>query len=358
MISCLPVQFDGQRLRLLDQRKLPGKEVFLDCASSARVRQAVADMAVRGAPCIGFSGIFGLALAAKELGEDYTWEKLKEEARSLKDARPTAVNLAYEVDRALEKAGSAKNGAEAARVIADFGRLQMELSEINNRKMANFAIEDLDRRLGKKTYNILTHCNTGFLACGSLGTALGVIQVLGERNRLSNVLVDETRPYLQGSRLTAFELEKLGLPYQIVVEGAANYLMKRGLVDAVFTGADRIVSNGDTANKIGTSNLAIIAKERGVPFYVAAPESSFDLGMKSGEEIEIELRDGEEALYCGGVRVAPPGARALNPSFDVTENKHITAIVSERGVATAPFDKSLSGMFSGKSVTGGENCGD
>lgn len=345
MISCLPVQFVGGKLLLLDQRKLPASEVFVECLETKDVHQAIKDMVVRGAPCIGFSGIFGLALAAKNLGDSYSFAGLKGEAEYLKSARPTAVNLAYEIDRALKAAEGAEDSESCAKILATFGEQQLELSEKSNRAMAKFAIEELDKRLGKKSYNILTHCNTGFLACGSVGTALGVVQQLAEDGRINNVWVDETRPYLQGARLTSFELGKLGIPHKIVVEGAASYLMKRGLVDAVFVGADRIAANGDTANKIGTSNLSIIAKEYEVPFYVAAPFSTFDFKTQSGNEIEIELREEEEILSIAGSRLAPAGASALNPSFDVTDSKFISAIVSERGAALPPYKEALEKMF-------------
>lgn len=341
MIACLPVQFVGDKLRLLDQRQLPKEEVFVDCATPEDVHGAIKEMVVRGAPCIGFSGVFGLALAAKELAENYSWERLRERAEYIKTSRPTAVNLAYEVDSALKSVKEARNFEDAYAALRSRGNNQIDLSEKNNRAMAAHAIADLDKRLGKKTYNVLTHCNTGFLACGSTGTALGVIQLLGEQSRIKNVLVDETRPYLQGARLTAFELTKLGIPHQVVVEGAASYLMKKGLVDAIFVGADRIVKNGDTANKVGTSNLSIIAKEYGVPFYVVAPMSTFDYSLATGEEIEIELREEEEVLSLGGSRIAPADSRALNPSFDVTDSKFISAIVSEQGVAHPPFTESL-----------------
>lgn len=341
MISCLPVQFVADKLRLLDQRLLPLQEVFVDCSTPEEVYQAIKNMVVRGAPCIGFSGVFGLALAAKQLGADYTWNKLAEKGAYLKSSRPTAVNLAFEIDRALASVKEFERNLEVFEALVEFGKKQLEVSEVNNRRMASLAIADLDKRLGKKSYNLLTHCNTGFLACGSTGTALGVVQQLGEEGRVSNVFVDETRPYLQGARLTAFELEKLKIPHQVVVEGAASYLMKSGQVDAIFVGADRIVKNGDTANKIGTSNLSIIAKEYNVPFYVIAPISTFDFEMDSGDEIEIELREEEEVLSFNKSRIAPATSRAVNPSFDVTDNKFITAIVSEKGVALPPFRESM-----------------
>ena len=207
--------------------------------------------------------------------------------------------------------------------------------------MAIIAEKELDETLGKKEYRILTHCNTGFLACGSIGTALGVVQHLGEKNRIEMTWVDETRPYLQGSRLTAFELTKLGVPHKVVVEGAASYLMKNGLVDAIFVGADRIVQNGDTANKVGTSNLSIIAKHYNIPFYVVAPSSTFDLESEEGKNIEIELRDEKEILNFKEYRIAPNESSALNPSFDITDGLLITGIISELGMAKGNYKQTL-----------------
>lgn len=344
MIPSLPVEFVDNSLKLLDQTRLPLEEVYVKCENIEDVHQAIIDMIVRGAPCIGYSGIYGLALKAKALGNSYSHRDMVQAASYLKSARPTAVNLAYEIDQSLELISECNSWHESFRALIKFGNSKINKSENDHRKMAAYFIDDLDKRVGKEKYNILTHCNTGFLACGSTGTALGAIQVLGELDRISNVLVDETRPYLQGLRLTSFELTKLNIPHQIVVEGAASYLMKNKLVDAVIVGADRIVKNGDTANKIGTSNLSIIADHYGIPFYVLAPTSSFDLNMDSGDSIEIELRNEDEILTVGGKRMAPEGARALNPSFDITSGQLITSIISERNAYHPPYLQSLGEM--------------
>ncbi len=340
MIECLPVQFNEEGLVLLDQRGLPNNELYKICKTPEDVRDAILQMVVRGAPAIGFAGIFGLALSLKNKIQ-INYEELERAAEMIKAARPTAVNLAYEVNRALEISKEFKEPKGAFNALRDFGFEQIALLEKSNRAMAAFAIEELDKKVGKEKYNILTHCNTGFLACGSIGTALGVVQLLGEQERINHVWVDETRPYLQGSRLTSFELTKLNIPHQIVVEGAASYLMKNGLVDAVFVGADRIVANGDTANKVGTSNLSIICERYNVPFYVAAPLSTFDLDTKNGSEIEIELRDENEVLEFMGAKASPIGAKALNPSFDVTDSDLITAIISEKGAVRPPYETSI-----------------
>ena len=210
--------------------------------------------------------------------------------------------------------------------------------------MANNIIEHLTKTTGDRKLRVLTHCNTGYLACGSIGTALGVIQVLSEKKLIEKVWVDETRPYLQGSRLTAYELNNLGIEHNVVVEGAASYLMKNNLVDAIFVGADRIVANGDTANKVGTSNLSILAKHYNIPFYVVAPSSSFDLSISSGEKIEIEMRPEEEILEYKDLRIAPKTSQALNPSFDISDGQLITGIASELGIATENYIETLKGI--------------
>lgn len=346
-MECLPIEFSEKGLVLLDQRGLPNTENYVVCQTPLDVRDAIHSMVVRGAPAIGFAGIFGLALEAKNQSK-FDRERMAKAAEEIKGARPTAVNLAYEVDRALETIKGINDKDKAYQVLREFALDQIHQLETFNRSMAKNAIEELDKRVGKEKYNILTHCNTGFLACGSIGTALGIVQVLGESGRVEQVWVDETRPYMQGSRLTSFELTKLGIPHHIVVEGAASYLMKKGLVDAVFVGADRIVANGDTANKIGTSNLSIVCDRYKVPFYVAAPLSTFDPKTPNGDQIEIELRDEKEVLEIAGRPMAPVGARALNPSFDVTDSDLITAIISEEGVIRPPYTETIRKVYERK----------
>lgn len=342
MSKLKPIKFENDTLILLDQRKIPTEEIYVENRTIDDVFISIREMVVRGAPCIGFSGIFGIALWVKHNPLDIT--KLREACDYLISSRPTAINLAYEIERVYNLIKNETTEDIAYKKVIQFGFEQIELSEKNHRNMAMILQKDLENRLGKRPYRILTHCNTGYLACGSLGTALGAIDHLADQKLIENVWVDETRPYWQGVRLTAFELNKLNIPHKIVVEGAASYLMSNKLVDAIFVGADRIVSNGDTANKVGTSNLAVLANYYGVPFYVLAPSSSFDLSMKSGAEIEIELRDQNEVLEFRGVRVAPVGSEAFNPSFDVTEGKLITGIVSEKGIATSNYTETLSGI--------------
>lgn len=340
----LPIKFCDDVLTLVDQRKLPVEESFINYTTIEGGFEAIRDMVVRGAPCIGFTAIFSLALWIKSKPE-FTAQKLKEAGEFLKSARPTAVNLQYEVDRIIDLVCSQKMNAQSAyEFVVDFGQQELILAEEKNRKMAQIAQRELESRMGKKKYNILTHCNTGFLACGSIGTALGVVQHLGEQDLIEKVWVDETRPYLQGSRLTAYELSKLGINHRIVVEGAASFLMNGQQVDAIFTGADRIVANGDTANKVGTSNLAIIAKHYNIPFYIVAPSSSFDMDTNDGSGIEIELRDELEILEYKGIRIAPEESSAFNPSFDITNGELITGIISEKGIALGDYRVSLKGI--------------
>lgn len=329
-----PIVWKNDTLYLLDQRLLPGEEVFVEVKTLTDCATAIRDMVVRGAPCIGFAAIYGMALWFKSASnpEEVSVRKACDE---LIAARPTAVNLAYEVERCFVlivtslKAG--KKQEEIYRQLVEFGDLQTKESHEKNLRMANFGIEDLKKRIKKEKWNLMTHCNTGFLACGSLGTALGVISHAHSLGHVDHVYADETRPYMQGSRLTAFELGKEKIPYSIVVEGAASYLLSQGKVDAIFVGADRIAANGDTANKVGTATLAIVANHYNIPFYVVAPTSSFDTSLENGKGIEIEMRDIKEITHFKGIQVAPAGANSVNPSFDVTDHRLITGIICEKG---------------------------
>ncbi|MFA7614854.1 MAG: S-methyl-5-thioribose-1-phosphate isomerase, partial [Candidatus Caldatribacteriota bacterium] len=261
MSNYSPIIWKEDKLYLLDQRLLPHEEVFVEVNSLEECAKAITDMVVRGAPCIGFSAIFGMGLWVKTQNH-FTSESVDKACDQMIAARPTAVNLSFEVNRCRKilkdhlSLDSSKDALFAAMV--DFGHQQIAESQRINHSMGSFALEDLKKRVNKDKWNLMTHCNTGFLACGSLGTALGVISLAHKEGRVEHVYADETRPYLQGSRLTAFELGKENIPYSIVVEGAASYLMSHGKVDAIFVGADRIALNGDTANKVGTSTLAIV----------------------------------------------------------------------------------------------------
>jgi methylthioribose-1-phosphate isomerase len=305
------VKLEPDRVVLLDQRRLPEKVEYLECRSAAQVAEAIRTLAVRGAPLIGVAAAYGYALAAAR-GED-----LDEAAALLLDSRPTAVNLSWALEEMRRFEG---DPAERARAV--------HAEEVERcRRMAEHAAELLEP--GTRA---LTHCNTGGLATGGYGTALGALRSAWAARLLEHVFVDETRPLLQGSRLTAWELERAGIPHTVIADAAAGALMARGEVGAVLTGADRIAANGDTANKIGTYTLAVLAAHHGVPFYVVAPSSTVDRATPSGDGIPIEERDGAEVT----TRFA-----ARNPAFDVTPAALVTAIVTEAGVHRPPYGESL-----------------
>lgn len=329
--AVLPLKYENDILKLIDQRLLPTEEVYMTARTIEDCFVAIKDMVVRGAPLIGFTGIWGMALFIKH-NPKCTFEQFARAADYLKSARPTAVNLAFEIDRCVEMARKETHMNALYPKLVEHAKSEMNMLYEKNLAMAKFAEAELEKIYGNRPLNVMTICNTGVLACGVLGTALGVIVHLNNQKKVTKVFASETRPYLQGSRLTSFELLKEGIDHQIVVEGAASYLMKNKMVDAIFAGADRIVENGDTANKIGTSSLSIIAKHYGIPFYIVAPISSFDLNLKTGDQIEIELRDESEILKYKDHSIAHPEARALNPSFDVTDHSCITGIICENGV--------------------------
>ncbi|MBY0415077.1 MAG: S-methyl-5-thioribose-1-phosphate isomerase, partial [Bdellovibrionales bacterium] len=304
-----PLKYEREILKLLDQRLLPTEEVYLTMKTIDDCFHAIRDMVVRGAPLIGFTGIWGMALFLKN-NPKIVFPQFEQAATYLKSSRPTAVNLAYEIDRCVEMARKETHLSALYPKLVDFALKEMNNLYEKNLSMAKYAEIELQKIYGDRPLNIMTICNTGTLACGVLGTALGVIVHLHHQKKVKNVYASETRPYLQGSRLTSYELLKEGIDHHVVVEGAASYLMKNKMVDAIFAGADRIVENGDTANKVGTSSLSIIAKHYGIPFFIVAPISSFDLNMKTGDEIEIELRDPNEILKFKDIHIAHPDARA------------------------------------------------
>jgi methylthioribose-1-phosphate isomerase len=297
-------------VRLIDQRRLPGDLVFLDCRTVDEVCDAIASLAVRGAPALGAAGAMGVALARR------TGEPLEAAAARLRSTRPTAVNLAWGVDRAL---AADDPEAEALRIAAD----DVE----RNRRMGKHGASLLPEGVRP-----LTHCNAGALACVGWGTALGVVRAAHEAGLKPDVWVGETRPVLQGARLTAWELSRLGIPHRLIADGAAASLMAAGEVDCVLVGADRIAANGDVANKVGTYGLAVLARHHGVPFYVVAPRSTFDAEVPDGASIPIERRGADEVLVIGGHRVAPDRTDAENRAFDVTPAELVTAYVTEDGV--------------------------
>ncbi len=332
----LPFEFDGRKLSLIDQRALPFSEVYFDATEFDNLLYAVREMVVRGAPSIGAVAAFGHALTVKRHGGD--WSKIEADREKLLSTRPTAVNLKFAVDKVHEAARSAlaqgpQCSADAA--MAEARRLLSELVDANRSMSAH--------GLGLVTAGggIPTHCNAGPLAACGYGTALGVIRSAHFAGRNISVFVDETRPRNQGARLTLFELMRDQVPCTLVCETMTSYLMSSGKVDLVITGADRIARNGDTANKIGTYNLAVLARHFGLPFYIAAPLSTFDAHTAEGSDIPIEMRDQAEVLTLDGQPHTPAGARALNPSFDVTPAELITAIITEKGILRAPYKAAI-----------------
>ncbi|MCD6551127.1 S-methyl-5-thioribose-1-phosphate isomerase [Thermotoga sp.] len=330
------MEWTGNSLRLLDQRKLPFIEKYVECRTHEEVAHAIKEMIVRGAPAIGVAAAFGYVLGFREHKNGDTKEWMKQVKETLSRTRPTAVNLFWALDR-MEK--------------VFFENLKNEnLGEILEEEALKIAYEDIEtnRAIGRNGAEliedgstILTHCNAGALATVDYGTALGVIRAAVESGKRVRIFADETRPYLQGARLTAWELMKDGIEVYVITDNMAGWLMKRGMIDAVVVGADRIALNGDTANKIGTYSLAVLARRNSVPFYVAAPTSTIDPTIKSGDEIPIEERRAEEVTHCGGSRIAPEGVKVLNPAFDVTENSLITAIITEKGVIRPPFEENI-----------------
>lgn len=315
-------------LVLLDQTLLPLKEEELVCRDTAELVDAIKRLVVRGAPALGVVGAYGVALSMVEASEKgWTDAKLSEAIDLIRSARPTAVNLARCVDRI--RPFTAEGLAKVLEVAGDIA----QEDEDANRKLSDHGADWLLNRIGDRPLRALTHCNTGSLATSTWGTALGVLRELHIRDRLELVYVDETRPLLQGSRLTAWELEKVGIPFFIQVDSAAASTITRGLVDVAAIGADRIARNGDTANKIGSLGVALACKEAGIPFLVAAPGSTVDLSHPTGDGIEIEFRPDSEVVEYSSYQLAPEGSRAFNPAFDITPARFIDAVVTEMGVA-------------------------
>jgi len=338
----------GRRLKILDQTLLPGEERWLELDTVDGVVEAIAMLRVRGAPAIGIAAAMGLVatLRTRTVGPREAFLRLIErDVETIRAARPTAANLGWAMDRMVRRAAATPgHGAavlsaleveaqaiwdedkEACRMMAEYGQ-------------ALLAHRGTDARTqgGTGVVNVLTHCNTGFLATGGVGTALGIVHLAAERGTRVHVWVDETRPLLQGSRLTAWELGKAGIPHTVLADGAAASLMASGKVDLVVVGADRIAKNGDTANKVGTFSLAIVARHHGVPFYVVAPSSTFDPACPDGRAIPIEQRAGAEVTRPLGRQAAPEQSQAYNPAFDVTSAELISGWVTEKGILQPPF---------------------
>jgi methylthioribose-1-phosphate isomerase len=335
---------DG-RVSMLDQRELPRETVYLDYTTAEEVAQAIHNMVIRGAPAIGAAAAYGLVLVPwYSEAADITKLRveLEKAAETLRQARPTAVNLFWAVDRMMNRLEDpAIDSVEKMKVsaLAEAEAIAAEDVAINKQIGSNAM------PLIPQEATIIHHCNTGSLATVDYGTALGIIRMAHEKGKKVFALIDETRPRLQGSRLTAFELQQYGVPFKVIVDGASGYYMRTQGVDLCVVGADRIAANGDTANKIGTYNLAVVAHENGVPFYVAAPTTTIDMGTLTGDEIEIEERMSREVTHVGTWQITPDDTPVGNPAFDVTPAKYITAIITEKGIVYSPFKEGLAELM-------------
>lgn len=340
-----PIEWCDGTVKLIDQRLLPGQEVWVECRDYQAVAHAIRSMQIRGAPAIGVAAAYGLALVARHSqagSKSALLDELSEASRVLAATRPTAVNLFWALERVEKEAARASADLEQVKQAVEEAALELHRED-----------EQMCRKIGQhgaalvpEGARVLTHCNAGALATGDYGTALGVIRAASDK--LAHVWVDETRPFLQGARLTAWELMKEGIPCRLICDNMAGHFMQKGQVDLVVVGADRVNSQGDVANKIGTYSLAVLCKHHGIPFYVAIPYSTIDMSLSAGEDIPIEERPPEEVTTIGGVRVAPEGVPVANPAFDVTPRDLVTAIVTERGVLKPPYSLSISQLMTAR----------
>ena len=329
------IEWLGNRVKILDQTRLPREEVYLELGHYQDIASAIVEMKIRGAPAIGILGAYGIALGALRIeaasGDEFL-DKLQIVAQTLMATRPTAKNLFRAIDRMQQVAQTGKDVEQIRQALVE------EAVKIHTEEAkATRKLSQLGAELIRDGFTILTHCNTGALATAGYGTALGVIEQAKEQGKRIKVLATETRPLLQGARLTVWELKKANIPVTLITDSMAGYFMKRGEVDCVIVGADRIAANGDTANKIGTYSLAVLARENGIPFYVAAPTTTVDLSLISGDEIPIEQRSPAEVTHIQGVSLAPENTEVANPAFDVTPHRYITAIITERGIVKEPY---------------------
>jgi methylthioribose-1-phosphate isomerase len=343
MIDNLAIAWLGDRVRILDQTRLPQQEVYLELGSYQDIASAIAELKIRGAPAIGVAVAYAVALGALKIeagskGEFLTG--LRSIGQTLAATRPTAKNLFLAIERMERVANAGKDIAQIKKaLVSEAIKIHTEEAEATRR------LSRLGAELIEDGFTVLTHCNTGALATAGYGTALGVIKQAWEQGKRIMVLATETRPLLQGARLTAWELKKAGIPFALITDSMAGYSMRRGEVSCVIVGADRIAANGDTANKIGTYTLAVLARENGVPFYVAAPTTTIDPSLASGDEIPIEQRRLEEVTHIQGIGIAPEGTPAQNPAFDVTPHRYITAIITEKGIIKAPYGEGIRGVW-------------
>ncbi|MBM2832041.1 MAG: translation initiation factor, aIF-2BI family [Dehalococcoidia bacterium] len=339
-----PLEWRDGRLRILDQTRLPHRQVWLEMDGYRDVAVAIKEMRIRGAPAIGVAAAYGIALGARDIAAGDREDFLKEldgVCREMAATRPTAVNLFRSVARMKATAVGEKDVLQTRKALrAEAERIHQEEVEASRR------LSFLGAELLNDGDTVLTHCNTGALAAPGYGTAGGVVLAAWEQGKKIKVLADETRPYLQGARLTCWELKQAGIPCTLITDSMAGYFLGQGKVNCVLVGADRIAASGDVANKIGTYGLAVLAAENGVPFYVAAPVSTIDLSTPSGDKINIEQRDPREVTHFQGRRVAPAGVEAANPAFDVTPHTYVSAIITERGIAREPYVTRLKALLS------------
>jgi methylthioribose-1-phosphate isomerase len=328
---------DGH-LEMLDQRRLPAEEVWHEMTTVNEVADGIREMVIRGAPAIGIAAAYGVALGFREFGGQPSEQDVAAMFELLATTRPTAVNLFWALERMRGLIEEHVDADPAGRLAALFDEAR---AIFDSDREHNLAMGRHGAALFEEPARILTHCNTGGLATGGYGTALGIIRALHAEERLEHVWVDETRPYLQGARLTTWECMKDGLPATLITDSMAAHFMKEGLVDAVIVGTDRVTANGDVANKIGTYGLAVLCKHHGIPFYVGAPVSTIDLETPSGDQIEIEQRSSREVTHVGETAIAPDGFPVAHPAFDVTPAEMVTAIITQWGVAEAPYERTL-----------------
>tara|TARA_Y100000588_G_scaffold329423_2_gene365580 strand:- start:121 stop:1161 length:1041 start_codon:yes stop_codon:yes gene_type:complete len=336
------ISFDGETLLLLDQRKLPNEEVYVKCENEFEVADAISHMIVRGAPAIGVTAAYGMALSAKRtvgMGLDKQINSLNNASRILGQTRPTAVNLYWAIEKCLKLIKNINTPEEIMRKLVDFA-ISVHIEDIEICKK----IGDLGSSLLPKNAHVLTHCNAGALATAGYGTAGGVIRSGFRDNRVKDVYVDETRPFLQGARLTAWELNKDSIPVVLISDNMAGYCMKLGKINVIVVGADRIAANGDVANKIGTYSLSVLAKKHNIPFFVAAPTSTIDMNSESGEKIPIEERPGDEIRTFAGKKITPDGVNVFNPAFDVTPFELVDALITEKGIVRLASGENINSL--------------
>jgi methylthioribose-1-phosphate isomerase len=348
------IDWQGDTVVMIDQRKLPSAEVYVTCKTASEVAKAIKTMVIRGAPAIGVAASMGIALAmrkSKATGTKQFTTEFQKTCDLMAGTRPTAVNLFWAIDRMKRAFAEAAQAGGSVTEIAQ--RLESEARRIHDEDIASCrSMGEHGATLVPGAATILTHCNAGALATAGYGTALGVIRAAVAQGKKIAVLADETRPFLQGARLTAWELVKDGIDTTVITDNMSAAIMRQGQVDLVVVGADRIAANGDVANKVGTYALAVLAKEHGIPFYVAAPISTVDLNTPDGSRIPIEERHEREVTHIGSTRLTPVGTRVRNPAFDVTPARYVTAIVTDRGIARPPYEESLAGLVAGSVAPG------